>query len=485
MAAPGQSALAKPRPTPPLYAYHLRWDGQSPRLHVQLNYAPVSADSTVFLFDADQFGGQTDIFQVLEDVQGEAGDRLKRVPQLHKIVVYHTRRGPHQLRYVLNGQITDPPKQLVQRELFRPVIKPGSLYLVSSFFLLQPQHCSPPAISLQFDQFPAKASYFLSVAPNATPATRQVLNPAQATEWLLVLGTDIERHEYRVHGIPYYAITSRRDTLNHMQQELAPFFERFFPSLRTFWQDDKAAYYYLCLLPTYNTGPSGGGFGWGPGFIMKYAGPFDAKKKQTIAHETSHTWIGQQLQLGSGSFANQWFGEGFNDYVALTTLAASGVFGPQEFLNYLNNNTLTTHYNSPVRGIPNDSIAAHYWQDPQYQRLPYRRGLLYAFYLDNQLRLASAGRHTLRDLLLALYALHQETQRRQPKANLTVEDFINVAGRFLPRAQVAQEVEKYMLQGQPLDFTHIPLIPAFRITGQPTPVLQLSQPATLLECYHW
>jgi hypothetical protein len=446
----------------------------------------VSADSTVFLFAAEQLGRQAGLFNILENIQAGPTDRLRLVAAQQKIVVYHTRGGRHALHYVLNGAVSGPRQQGPPRELFRPVIMPGSLYLTSAFFTLEPQHCPPAASSVQFDEFPARAGYFLSAAPRATPGSRQVIAPGPQQSWTMVLGTDIVRREYRVHGIPYYSITSRRDTANRMAQELAPFFTRYFPTLRTFWHDDKAAYYYLCLLPTYNTGPAAGGFAWGPGFVMKYSGPFDNWKKYVIAHETSHNWIGFEQQLGADSFANQWFGEGFNDYVCLINLAASGIYSAQDFLEYINERTLRPHYTSAIRSAPNDSITSNYWRKQEYQRLPYRRGLLYAFYLDNQVRLASGGQHTLRDVLLTLRARNQALQAKDPDASLTVEDFIEAAGQFVPREQVAHDVAVHMRHGQPLDFHHFPLIPAFSLTfdGE-VPVLALSGTLPLSAIYPW
>ncbi len=486
-AAQDRRRAASPRPAPATRCdYHLRWDGKSSRLGVQLDYTAVSADSTVFVFAPEHLGGQADIFQVLENLRPGPTDRLRVVPAQQKIVVLHTRAGRHTLHYVLNGAIAGPRQKSTPRELFRPVIMPGSLYLTSAFFLLQPQDCPPAASSLQFDQFPAGVGYFLSAAPRATPGSRQLLQPGRQQFWTMVLGTDIVRREYRVHNIPYYSLTSRRDTVNRMSQELAPFFTRFFPTLRTFWHDDQDAYYYLCVLPTYNTEPTAGGFGWGPGFIMKYSGPFDNWAKLIVAHETSHSWIGSQLTLGENSFANQWFGEGFNDYVCLINLAASGIFDSQTFLEYLNNRTLRPHYTSAIRSAPNDSIAPNYWRNTAYQRLPYRRGLLYAFYLDNQVRLASHNQYTLRDVLLALRTRARALQAKDPNANLSVDDFIETAGRFMPREQVAHDVAVHMLQGQPLDFHHFPLIPAFRVTfdGE-VPVLGLTGTTPLSAIYSW
>jgi predicted metalloprotease with PDZ domain len=117
-----------------------------------------------------------------------------------------------------------------------------------------------------------------------------------------------------------------------------PFFTSYFPALRGFWNDYDAKYYYLYLSPLYYANrKEQGGFGWAPGFVMKYSGIVDNTTIAIIAHETSHNWIGNSnLALGSNSLAHQWFGEGFTDYVCLTTLNKCGMYSDEVFMEKLN-----------------------------------------------------------------------------------------------------------------------------------------------------
>ena len=196
---------------------------------------------------------------------------------------------------------------------------------------------------------------------------------------------------------------------------------------------------------------------------MKYSGKFDDNKKRVLAHETSHSWIGNGMQIGNDEFDNQWFGEGFNDYVMLINMVKSGISGKDSFLSYVNKDNLLAHYSSPAKSVPNDSIAAKFWTDKNYQVLPYKRGFIYAFYLDNQIRLASDGKQSIRDFLLVLLKRNKEIKAVNPGANLTPDDFIKSVAGFLPEKQVRQEVETYMLKGTPLNFREIKLIDGLNI----------------------
>src|SRR5690606_5084561 len=133
----------------------------------------------------------------------------------------------------------------------------------------------------------------------------------------------------------------------------------------------------------------------------------------------------------------------FNDYATLINLANSGIYGQAEFLNYLNEETLKPHYRSEVKAAHNDSIAEYYWTDyANYGKLPYRRGLIYAFYLDNQIRLGSNGKFTLRHMLLDLYA---KRKAKKEDGILTVEDFIDAGSAYVDKKELERQVARHMM----------------------------------------
>jgi hypothetical protein len=455
-------------------AYTLNWDGRSSAVNVKLIYPASTQDSTVFNFGFRDFGGQTDFFKVIDEIKAAGSDRLKIDPSATKITVYHSARGLHELNYRINGSVDrDSSMAQIYRQLFRPVITEGHLYLTGPFFEMQAEGSKADKISVKFTGLPPNLPSFYSWSPEANPLEESIIPMGESMMILISMGKDQHMEKYSVHGIPYYSLRSGKDTTNDLNSLVKPFFSHYFPALRDFWKDYNAKYYYLYLSPLYYTKKKErGGFARGPGFVMKYNGIVD---KQIIAHETSHNFI---RTLGSNSLAHQWFGEGFTDYVALTTLNKCGMYSDEAFMEQLNK-IFQNHYTSKVNTAPNESISSQYWKDGSYQKLPYSRGAIFAFYLDNQIRLSSQGKHTLRDLLLALM------ERGKTSKPLQLDDFIDVAATYLPAKDVRAEVNKYMILGQLIDFKAVNMMPDFKVSfSTGVPVMSLNG-GNLKNFYKW
>jgi predicted metalloprotease with PDZ domain len=476
-------AKAQNKNTAPPLAYHLGWDGKSAILQVSLDYAPANKDSTVFIYGDLNFGGQKEIFNVLQNINTK--DKIKLTPRERKITVYHTGAGPTKISYTVNGQLVGNPKRATVDELFRPLITPNILYLVPQFFMINPVGHPASEASIQWDTFPAGLPYFMSTAAGAGPAVKQTITLKQEQDVLMLMGANLVINTYKVHGIPYYSITSKSDTINNLKAELKPFFELYFPGLRDFWKDNEAPYYYISVLPLLSIDkPWATGYSQKHGFVMRYSGKFDDDKKRVLAHETSHSWIGNNMQIGNDEFDNQWFGEGFNDYVTMINLVKSGIQDKAAFLGYMNKNNLYDHYSSQVKNAPNDSIAAKFWIDKNYQTLPYKRGFIYAFYFDNQIRLASGGKLSIRDFLLTLFKRNRQIHAANPAANLTLDDYIAAASKFIPEKQVRNEIQTYLIKGKPLDFKTIRLIDGFKMNYHDSiPVLSIGKTINLKKIY--
>ncbi len=473
--------------SPSKLEYHLSWDGKSPLLHVDVIYTPSTKDSTVFILGDPGFGGQADLFKVVQQIKCDASDSYKTTPSANKVVIRHAGAGVKKLSYTINGAITGKPERAVYNELFRPVITPGSLYILPLLFMLEPQNTAATSLSIQWHSAPKNMTYFMSAAPGTAPLKKQVIDMQHKDDFVMLMGDDLVINNYKVHGIPYYMITSKKDTVNNMQSAIAPFFTSYFPHLRDIWKDDSCVNYYVSLLPLKSAlKPLQGGFNWASGFIMKYSGPFDEQKKRVLAHETSHSWIGNFITIGQNSFDDQWFGEGFNDYICNLALLRSGIDSAKGFVHYVNDENLAKHYSSPVKNAPNDSIAARYWKDKNYEKLPYHRGFIFAFYLDNQIRLASGGKQSLRDLLLVLFKRAKVIKAADSDKNITLKDFLDATSLFLPPAQVQHDVDTYMLKGTPIDFSQVKLIADFNMTIQNgIPVLGLNAGSDLHDFCNW
>ncbi|MCE7054200.1 hypothetical protein LZF95_05900 [Algoriphagus sp. AGSA1] len=470
--------------------YVLSWDGESSILKVELTYSAAQKDSTVFIFGDPSFGGQKDIFNVIKNIRCAEPEVLKIEEADRRITVYHNGAKKHKLTYEIDGSLpADKPTMVSQRELFRPVITKGVLTLVNKQFALAITDKSNPLVSFSWHSYPEDASYFNSVQPSQKDPSEKLSAHYDEISNLVcfVMGDNIEVREYSIMDVPYYCVTTKEDTYgNDLQGSLSPFFESYFQSIHRFWNDTDFPFYFLSVTALQNNQKEigGGGFGIKNGFVMKLGRVFGLREQYVTAHETAHTWAGIKIMLGEDSFDHQWFGEGFNDYTAIINLVNSKIYGREEFLNYLNDDNFKQHYESEIKGAHNDSIAANYWTDyANYGKLPYRRGFIYAFYLDNQIRLASNGKFTLRNTLLDLYALRKTKKKDEI---LTVEDFINVGAAYLDKKELAAQISRYMISGQPIDFNTVKLIGEFEVEIDETiPKVSLTERADLLKIYQW
>lgn len=463
--------------------YHLRWDGKSSFLKVKLNYT-AARDSTLFEFANAQWGGQQDIFNVVKNLKCSPKEKMRIDEKTRQITVYHKDRKTKTLTYEIDGALPEGKKPTIYTELFRPVITKDFLYVVSTFFMMKNLVVKNPEISVVWDQYPKKFAYFNSLNPQAAPHQTVSTDRESLGRRLFVMSDQLKVDRYLVGSIPYYALYPSHEDYKVLKTVLPPFFTDFFPSMRRYWKDDKAPFYFLAILPIMYGGKTGaGGFGMEEGFLMKYRGDFSIWEKYVVAHETSHNWIGQMMQLGTDSDNHAWFGEGFNDYIANIGMAESRVASKEVFFAYLNDTNIRKHYTSPVKDSANASIAKNFWKDKNYEKLPYRRGHIYAFYLDNQIRLASQGKYTLRNFMLDLFQLKPANINTY---KLTMEEFLDKGAKYLPREQLQQEIENYMIKGTPIDFHTVKLIPEFEVYfEEEIPQIRLADGADLTKIYSW
>lgn len=470
--------------------YVLSWDGHSTKIGVELTYCAPEKNSTVFIFGDPDFGGQHDIFNVIKNIRVSPPEVLKIDQQNRRITIIHNGAKKHTISYEIDGSFTiDTPTIASQTELFRPVIANGLLTLVNLQFTLEVTDKSNPRVSFRWAEYPENFNYFNSIQPSQkNPSKKLTTNYDKLSQKVyFVMGDNIGVKQYNVMGIPYYCVTTKEDSYgNDLQGNFNPFFESYFPSIHRFWKDTNFSFYFLAVTALQNNRKEigAGGFGIKNGFVMKLGKKFGTREKYVTAHETSHSWIGIKMMLGNNSFENQWFGEGFNDYITIINLANSKIYKEKDFLYYLNERTLKPHYQSKIKGVHNDSIAEKYWTDyANYGVLPYRRGLIYAFYLDNQIRLASQGKFSLRNMLLDLY---QRRNKKNKNKNLTVDDFIDVGARYMDKKELQNQVVRHMIQGQPIDFKNVKLMDEFEVEiNDSIPKINLTQGAVLTTIYQW
>ena len=161
-----------------------------------------------------------------------------------------------------------------------------------------------------------------------------------------------------------------------------------------------------------------------------------------------------------------------------------------EFYEEINEAKLLAHYSSEVKEVHNDSIGKLFWTNNEIQALPYKRGFIFAFYLDNQIRLGSNNTKTLRDFLLDLKmkANSKEDSLIEDEGPLTLEEFIEVGGQYLDIEKLKMDVEKYVIEGKLIDFSKVTLLDAFLLeydAVDKTPSVKLREDIKIKDLYSY
>jgi predicted metalloprotease with PDZ domain len=251
---------------------------------------------------------------------------------------------------------------------------------------------------------------------------------------------------------------------------------------RAFWRDAHQESLAVTLLPTYERRPiyphrrhlSVSGTALLNSFSAFATdadglGPEIAERVDYLFfHELMHHWLGKQIRLRQEE-QQYWFSEGFTEYFQTQLRLRTQVLTPAQYVQELNRDVVGALYHSSVRNVPNDSITYHhFWTNRDYEKLPYRRGFLFALYLDTQLKQTTS--YSLADCVRAVLARSYTTN----KQGFTDADLLAII-REVTGIDPAPAYQRYIQQGQSIDFARVALPPGLRVPSTPDaiPVFEL------------
>jgi len=427
-------------------------------VQVAMRYTPVENDSTVFSYGEPMFGGQPDIISCMANARVNAPARIRTDPVARTFSIYHNGHDPVTIEYEILDTAT--VRKDVRKELFRPMIQPDYFYSHGVNLFLNPRFRDSTikaTMSLEWIK-PPDFPLFYGFDPENGGKSVAYSTVDSVLFSLMTGAADLTVDRFALHGTQNYIVLRGGPGNDNDRKAVRDYFTRFNQAIRRFWNDYSDPCFSLVLQPFLEADHNIGGVAYANGFIGKYRPDtiISPHRIYTISHEVGHHWIGHKLEM---DISNQWFGEGFNDYITFITLFSSGLLSANDFENRMNE-VFRLHYSSSIRNLPNDSVFRNYWKMGDYNKLPYRRGCLFAFYLDNQVRLNSDGKKTIRDLLLALAEFRKTMP---PKYEIKVEEFIQQASAFLPKEKLQSVLDEYIMKGNPIPFTNDMLIPVFRM----------------------
>ena len=151
-----------------------------------------------------------------------------------------------------------------------------------------------------------------------------------------------------------------------------------------------------------------------------------------IAHEMIHGWAG-------GPEGGRWSTEGLTSYFTADALLRTGLRPVEDFVRDVNRMS-REYYPNPFRNSSDTAAAVAFWADKNAEVLPYHRGALYFFDINDKLKKASGGKRTVDAVMFAFNA------RRARGEAVNVETWRKTLRKELGASAVA-DFDSIIVQG--------------------------------------
>jgi predicted metalloprotease with PDZ domain len=413
------------------------------KMHVDVVYTPFIADSTTFKYGNEFYGGMKDLLRSMVNLSASVKFKLDSANS--SITFYHTGNAPVKISYDIVD--THKPEQRVAGEMFRPIITGNYFFSLSHTLFLNPvieeKNKDSIMMSVTLHLNPAFPMYF-SFAPEMNPGEQVTLKLSDGMDALVTGASDLHIEKREFAGIKNYLVLRINKDNSYNLVRFMNYFDSFLPAMTDFWGNLNGNYYSLIASPFLDINYHNiSGTSFNRGFHVKYSGDTILANEEavvTISHEIMHRYIGSGcVSMGEN---DQWFDEGFTDYTTWYLLSQSGIMPPEKLEEKVRETYDKLSVN-PVRNTPNSEIMKHFWENHDYEKLPYNRGALFASYISRRITEHSNGSRTYRDFMRSLKALAEQKNRL-----LTTGDFIAVASEFMPEQEIETSLRQYIMQGE-------------------------------------
>ncbi|MDM1557263.1 MULTISPECIES: M1 family aminopeptidase [Chryseobacterium] len=426
-------------------------------LKVQVDYKLKKATDTLSFYYANENWGENDLFKNLILLKEENPDIIfEIIPESNKIKILKKKGTEFSLMYHIRQDFTDPNHKIFNRPRINNTffhILGKNLFMVPFSFTKMPDE-QEFEFSVEWLNFPEKFKLHNNFA---SQAYRQKI---KTTLWYgfynsLFIGGDYRFYSFTIKDKPiYFAL---RDEWNNgfTDDFLFSNLKKAIQSQRDFWQDYDQDYFTITMTPTVSQkdslykGYSTTGSAIKNAFMIQGTNnPFNDKKSYLYLfhHELMHEWIGNKIQ-NKHEELNYWFSEGFTDYYTYKNRLRIKDISIDEWQKLFNTEVIKSHWKNPEKNIPNYKIKDDFWKSRNTEKVPYRRGAIFAFWLDNQLMLKTNYQKSLDDLMRELLKTCTEK-----KVKFTDELFLDLVQKYLEQ-DISYFFQKHIISGQDIDLT--------------------------------
>lgn len=414
-------------------------EGEEPSLKVSL-ISEFDRHGEFNLSYLDEAWGEVDLFNCIQSIQvSTAYDDILISPEESLITIKGEALATVEVNYIIKQDFVGMPNV---DHYYRPIINKSYFHLFGHRLFMIPDNYfvsgQQEEVDIKWGETNFTVQHNLGLEEEGTyKVSREDLLES------VIVGGDFRRTSFEVEGINVHFLT-RGKWNNFSEDVLSQKLKEIIDIQRAFWSDYDDDIYTITLLPLFNTSETFiGGTGLSRGFASYCSNAENSKLQNLVPlyyHEIMHHWIGGKIRNASET-AELWFSEGFTEYFSHLLMLKNQAINRREFEGILNS-TYELHNASSAVELANDAILNHnFHTDPEVEKLPYRRGMLYALYLDQQLRNKDAD-YTLHDFLLEVYK-----RTKSEDIDFSNELFQDLLMEKLDVKEVAK-FNKYIIEGR-------------------------------------
>lgn len=216
---------------------------------------------------------------------------------------------------------------------------------------------------------------------------------------------------------------------------------------RSFWDDHSTPQYLVVIVPVLAASEYDMSF-QGTGLLNSFTVAVTENKNTSPSalgylfhHELMHHWIGSKIQNAKDEELSYWFSEGFTDYFARMNMFSCGLMNKNEYTRTLDS-LFSVHYGNSLHLSHNDSIKVHFWDNRIYEKLPYNRGALFAYYIDLLIQSKTEGKQSLKNVMQRM--LKQSLKEPKPFDTIWFTKTLKeVCGE-----NISAELKRFMINGE-------------------------------------
>ncbi len=418
-------------------------------LKIQLRCKANPSGKTIMNF-LDTAWGQDSLHNVIKSMRlvDLAGNVIQQRDSNRIIIEHDSTLEQIVFEYTLKQDTKGP---LETRMTYRPIVTQDYFHVFGHSLFMLPQSSdddteTPLNIEIAWNGFPESYAFQNSFDSNKT------VQKFETTQSLfhssVFVGGDFRLYPIKVNS--NWVHLAIRGTWEVFEDSImVDILKKTITAQRDFWKDHSQRYFSVTLIPTIQErGSSFQGTGLTNSFATNASNNEYLEVEGLVYllnHELMHNWTGHLIK-NDNEEEQYWFSEGFTEYYTFKNIARNKIYDldAQYFIEELNKLSRSL-YSSPVKNAKNKEINYdNYWSNRDYSKLPYYRGALFAFILDQKIQQDSEGKHSLDDLMLQIKSDALEKGQR-----LTHSYFINTANTFLKK-DLSPFFDTYIIKGESL-----------------------------------